>query len=56
MNGVLQSISVGILVFFVLYCVVTLSLLVMSVREISWYSRGQGPPRTGRESSRTGRA
>lgn len=45
MSTVLQSISIGILAFFVLYCVVTLVLLVMSVREISWYSRGQGPPR-----------
>jgi cellulose synthase/poly-beta-1,6-N-acetylglucosamine synthase-like glycosyltransferase len=44
--SVLQTISVGILVFFVIYCVATTTLLVMSVREISWYARGQQPART----------
>jgi cellulose synthase/poly-beta-1,6-N-acetylglucosamine synthase-like glycosyltransferase len=45
-TGVLQSISIGILVFFLVYCVVTVTLLVMSLREISWYARGQEPGRT----------
>jgi cellulose synthase/poly-beta-1,6-N-acetylglucosamine synthase-like glycosyltransferase len=43
---VLRYISVGILVFFVIYCVATLTLLAMSIREISWYSRGQEPTRS----------
>ena len=42
----LQTISVGILVFFLVYCVVTATLLALSVREISWYARGQEPTRT----------
>ncbi|MCL2769272.1 MAG: glycosyltransferase [Solirubrobacterales bacterium] len=45
MNAVLQSISLGILGFFLVYLVATFTLLAMSVREISWYARGQGPPR-----------
>jgi cellulose synthase/poly-beta-1,6-N-acetylglucosamine synthase-like glycosyltransferase len=40
---VLQSISIGILVFFLLYCVATVTLLLLSVRETSWYARGQEP-------------
>ena len=40
---VLQTISIGIFVFFIIYAVATLTLLAMSVREISWYSRGHGP-------------
>jgi cellulose synthase/poly-beta-1,6-N-acetylglucosamine synthase-like glycosyltransferase len=43
---VLQTVSIGIFVFFLLYAVATLTLLAMSVREISWYARGQGPMRT----------
>ena len=43
MISVLQAISIGILVFFLIYCVATGTLLVMSVREISWYARGQEP-------------
>jgi cellulose synthase/poly-beta-1,6-N-acetylglucosamine synthase-like glycosyltransferase len=39
----LQTISIGILVFFILYCVATVTLLALSVREISWYARGQEP-------------
>jgi cellulose synthase/poly-beta-1,6-N-acetylglucosamine synthase-like glycosyltransferase len=46
MSTVLQSISIGILVFFLVYCVATVTLLAMSVREISWYARGQEPTRT----------
>ena len=46
MTAVLESISYGILVFFLVYCVVTVTLLVMSLREISWYARGQVPGRT----------
>ena len=46
MIAVLQWISIGILVFFIVYCVVTVTLLVMSVGEISWYARGQEPTRT----------
>ena len=48
MIPVLQTISLGIFVFFVIYCLATLTLLVMSIREISWYSRGQGPDRGSR--------
>jgi cellulose synthase/poly-beta-1,6-N-acetylglucosamine synthase-like glycosyltransferase len=44
--AVLQTISIGILLFFVVYCVVTVTLLLMSVREISRYARGQQPDRT----------
>jgi cellulose synthase/poly-beta-1,6-N-acetylglucosamine synthase-like glycosyltransferase len=40
---VLESISVGIFGFFVLYGVATATLLAMSLREILWYSRGQEP-------------
>ncbi len=43
---VLRSISIGILVFFVLYLLATFTLLAMSVREISWYARGQEPTHT----------
>jgi cellulose synthase/poly-beta-1,6-N-acetylglucosamine synthase-like glycosyltransferase len=43
---VLQSISIGILFFFLLYCIATLTLLVMSVREMAWYARGREPTRT----------
>ena len=43
MIGVLESISIGILVFFLVYYVATVTLLAMSVREISWYARGQEP-------------
>jgi cellulose synthase/poly-beta-1,6-N-acetylglucosamine synthase-like glycosyltransferase len=46
--SVLKSISIGILVFFLIYCVATVVLLAMSVREISWYARGRargGAPR-----------
>ena len=46
MIGVLQAISVGILVFFLVYCVATVVLLAMSIREISWYARGQEPTRS----------
>ena len=45
MISVLQAISIGILVFFLIYCVATVTLLVMSVGEISWYARGQEPAR-----------
>jgi cellulose synthase/poly-beta-1,6-N-acetylglucosamine synthase-like glycosyltransferase len=47
--GVLQNISILIFAFFVLYALATGTLLLMSVRKISWYSRGQGPtrPRSG---------
>jgi len=45
MSAVLHSVSIGILVFFLLYCVATVTLLAMSVREISWYARGQVPAR-----------
>lgn len=48
MIAVLQVISLGIFVFFVVYCIATLTLLGMSIREISWYSRGQGPDRAPR--------
>jgi cellulose synthase/poly-beta-1,6-N-acetylglucosamine synthase-like glycosyltransferase len=44
-TAVLENVSLGIFVFFVIYCIATLTLLVMSVREISWYARGQGPNR-----------
>ena len=43
MIAVLQAISIGIFVFFLVYCVATGTLLVMSLREISWYARGQEP-------------
>jgi cellulose synthase/poly-beta-1,6-N-acetylglucosamine synthase-like glycosyltransferase len=44
--AVFQDISIGILVFFLVYCVATVTLLAMSVREISWFARGQQPART----------
>jgi cellulose synthase/poly-beta-1,6-N-acetylglucosamine synthase-like glycosyltransferase len=50
MIAVLQAISVGILGFFLLYAVATVTLLVMSLREMSWYARGQEPSRTRPES------
>lgn len=46
MITVLQSISVGIFVFFLVYGLATGTLLALSVREISWYVRGQVPART----------
>ena len=46
MIAALQYISYGILVFFLVYCVATVTLLALSVREISWYARGQQPTRT----------
>jgi cellulose synthase/poly-beta-1,6-N-acetylglucosamine synthase-like glycosyltransferase len=46
MIAVFQSISIGILVFFLVYCIATVTLLAMSVREISWFARGQEPTRT----------
>ena len=46
MISVLQTISIGIFVFFIVYCIATGVLLAMSVREISWYARGQEPSRT----------
>jgi cellulose synthase/poly-beta-1,6-N-acetylglucosamine synthase-like glycosyltransferase len=42
MIQVLQAISIGIFIFFLLYGVSTLTLLVLSMRQISWYARGQG--------------
>ncbi|MCL2418318.1 MAG: glycosyltransferase [Conexibacteraceae bacterium] len=45
MITVLQTISFGIFGFFVLYAISTGTLLVMSLRKITWYSRGQGPNR-----------
>jgi cellulose synthase/poly-beta-1,6-N-acetylglucosamine synthase-like glycosyltransferase len=44
--AVLEYVSIGILVFFLVYCVATVTLLAMSLREISWYARGQEPSRT----------
>jgi cellulose synthase/poly-beta-1,6-N-acetylglucosamine synthase-like glycosyltransferase len=41
--SVLQDISFGIFVFFLVYCLATVTLLAMSMREISWYVRGQDP-------------
>ena len=46
MTSVLQSISIGILGFFLLYCAVTLTLLALSLREIMWYTRGHEPTGT----------
>jgi cellulose synthase/poly-beta-1,6-N-acetylglucosamine synthase-like glycosyltransferase len=43
--AVLEWISIGILVFFLVYCVATVTLLAMSLREISWYARGREPAR-----------
>ncbi len=43
MIAVLRDISIGILVFFLVYCVATATLLVLSVRQIYWYARGQEP-------------
>jgi cellulose synthase/poly-beta-1,6-N-acetylglucosamine synthase-like glycosyltransferase len=45
MITVLQYISIGILAFFLLYCLATVTLLALSVGEISWYARGQEPIR-----------
>jgi cellulose synthase/poly-beta-1,6-N-acetylglucosamine synthase-like glycosyltransferase len=45
MIAVLQTISIGIFIYFLIYCVATGTLLVMSLREISWYARGQEPVR-----------
>jgi hypothetical protein len=56
MTTVLESVSIGILVFFLIYCVATVALLAMSVREIAWYARGQEPARAARESSRIDQA
>jgi cellulose synthase/poly-beta-1,6-N-acetylglucosamine synthase-like glycosyltransferase len=42
---VLEAISIGIFIFFLLYGVCTLALLALSLRQISWYARGQGPSR-----------
>jgi cellulose synthase/poly-beta-1,6-N-acetylglucosamine synthase-like glycosyltransferase len=44
--AVLQSASIGILVFFIVYAVATVALLAMSVRQTSWYARGQIPDRS----------
>ncbi|MBV9417792.1 MAG: glycosyltransferase family 2 protein, partial [Solirubrobacterales bacterium] len=44
MITVLQYISIAIFVFFLIYCVATGTLLLMSLREISWYARGQAGP------------
>jgi cellulose synthase/poly-beta-1,6-N-acetylglucosamine synthase-like glycosyltransferase len=46
MIAVLESISIGIFGFFIVYAVATGTLLAMSLREISWYARGQEPSRT----------
>lgn len=46
MIAVLEAISIGIFAFFILYAVSTGTLLLLSLREISWYSRGQEPSRT----------
>jgi cellulose synthase/poly-beta-1,6-N-acetylglucosamine synthase-like glycosyltransferase len=46
MIHVLETISVGIFVFFIFYGVSTITLLVLSIGEISWYARGQEPIRT----------
>ena len=43
MIHVLENISIGIFIFFILYGVSTLTLLALSLRQISWYARGQGP-------------
>lgn len=56
MITVLEYISIGILVFFLIYCVVTVALLALSIREISWYARGQQPSALDGKSSRTDRA
>ena len=56
MIPVLQAISIGIFVFFIIYAVATLTRLAMSVRETSWYSRGQGPLANDGDSSRVARA
>jgi cellulose synthase/poly-beta-1,6-N-acetylglucosamine synthase-like glycosyltransferase len=42
----LQDVSIGTLAFFLLYCLVTVTLLALSVRQISWAARGQEPTRT----------
>jgi cellulose synthase/poly-beta-1,6-N-acetylglucosamine synthase-like glycosyltransferase len=45
MIAVLQTISIGIFIFFLVYAVTTGTLLVMSLRQMSWYARGQEPVR-----------
>ena len=49
MITLLQDLSLAIFAFFIVYCVATFTLLAMSLREISWYARGQEPirPRAG---------
>jgi cellulose synthase/poly-beta-1,6-N-acetylglucosamine synthase-like glycosyltransferase len=42
---VLQTVSLCIFVFFVVYAIATGTLLAMSVREISWYARAREPIR-----------
>ena len=42
----LELITIGILAFFLAYFASTLALLALSLREISWYARGQQPGRT----------
>ena len=44
MIAVLETISIAIFIFFLVYCVSTGTLLIMSLREISWYARGQAGP------------
>ena len=44
MIAVLETISIAIFIFFLIYCVATGTLLIMSLREISWYARGQAGP------------
>jgi cellulose synthase/poly-beta-1,6-N-acetylglucosamine synthase-like glycosyltransferase len=43
---VLETISIGIFIFFILYGISTLTLLAMSLRRISWYARGQDRARS----------
>ena len=45
MIRVLEIISFGIFIYFILYGVSTLTLLILSLRQVSWYARGQGPVR-----------
>ena len=45
MIAVLQAISILIFGFFILYALATGTLLLLSLREISWYARGQEPSR-----------
>ena len=44
MIAVLETMSIAIFIFFLVYCVATGTLLIMSLREISWYARGQAGP------------